>query len=126
MGRSGAQYAQLGAANIFTQLNQFLAGANLHGMRVTHTAKVAGYTALSSDVVVLVDATAGPVLIQLPFATSGSSVWAVKKTDASANAVTVQGVTGLIDGVASFALPAQSNGVMIQSDGTNGFAISKI
>jgi hypothetical protein len=126
MGRSGAQYAQLGALNTFTGFNSFTAQVRINGLRLNQVSKSANYTASTFDVVILVNATGGAVTIQLPFTASQFGCWMVKKTDASANAVTVQGVSGNIDGAATFVLAAQNNAVVVQSDSVNGWVIGKV
>jgi hypothetical protein len=73
--------------------------------------------------VVLADATAGAITVDLPSPALGRRV-VVKKTDASANAVTVDPFAAeTIDGGPSFGLPAQYDAVTVVSDGTNWFVI---
>lgn len=126
MGRSGAQYAQLNVAQTWTALQQFNSNLFLGGERLRNVAKTTNYTAFTSDLVILVNATGGAVTIQLPLSSVVGETWVVKKTDASANAVTVQGTSGTIDGAATFVLAAQNNAVMVMSDGINGFALAKV
>lgn len=126
MGRSGAQYGQLSAANTWNGLNQFFGGARINGFRPLLVSKTANYTASVNDCTILVNATGGAVTVQLPFSGSSFSVWTVKKTDASVNAVTVQGVSGTIDGAATFSLAAQNNSVTVQGDGANGWILAKV
>lgn len=78
------------------------------------------------DSVVLVDATSGAKTITLPGAASVSGKQLkVKKTDASANAVTVAPASGQkIDGAASYSLSAQNKYCCLVSDGTNWFIVS--
>jgi hypothetical protein len=64
-----------------------------------------------------VDATAGPVSITLPATTTPGYMFVIKKTDASANAVTV---VGTIDGAANYSLPARWNFVRVVSTSTSG------
>jgi hypothetical protein len=90
-------------------------------------AKTASYTVTDYDEVVLVDATSGAVTITLLSAwnTSGSGrTFKVKKTDASANAVTVLAPAPVhgqeyIDGATSYVLSAQNQYVEVVSDGAN-------
>lgn len=88
-------------------------------------AKTAAYTLGWSDELVLVDATAGAVTITLPpAAQSRGQRVVVKKTDASGNAVTVDGSGAeTIDGAATAALAAQYDSVDIQSDGTSWWKV---
>ncbi len=97
----------------------------LKGINVTHAVvtKVAAdspYTVLSSDETILVNAVAGAVTITLPAATSGRTL-AIKKTDASANAVTL---AGTVDGAASPTLTAQWQSRILQADGSNWMILS--
>lgn len=64
-----------------------------------------------------VDAIAGPVSLTLPATTVPGHKFTIKKTDGSANAVTVMGT---IDGVANYSLPARWNFVTVVSTSTSG------
>lgn len=71
---------------------------------VPYVAKTAAYTATESDEVIDVDATSAPVTITLPAVatTRLGKRYVIKKTDVSANAVTVDGASAeTIDGSAS-------------------------
>lgn len=70
---------------------------------------------------VLADATGGAITITLPLAVnSADRQISVKKTDASGNAVTLDGNGAeTIDGAAGYALPAQNNFVTVLCDGIN-------
>jgi len=60
------------------------------GMSIKVATKTANYTATASDYAILVDATSGAKTISLPAASSvPGQVYHIKKTDASANAVTI-------------------------------------
>ncbi len=81
----------------------------------------ADYTASDLDSVVLVDATSAGITVTLPDATvvSGKNI-TIKKTDASANAVTVDGNgSQKIDGATTASLASQNKYISIVSDGTN-------
>ena len=83
-------------------------------------AKTAAYTMRSSDDMVLVDATGGAVTIKLPPPASGTKrKYSVKKTDASANGVTLDGNGGNIDGAATVSTTTQYAGWTVLGDGTN-------
>lgn len=83
------------AARLIDDLNR-AEGARIDGLRqVSASETVAG-----SDYFIEVDASAGPVVITLPALTLGRTL-IVKKTDATANGVTL---LGLIDGAASFVI----------------------
>jgi len=78
--------------------------------------KAVAYTARNHDCV-LVDASLGTIAITLP--TEAANVYVdVKKTDSSANAVTVSGV-GTIDGAASLSISTQYHSYALMCDGTN-------
>jgi len=71
--------------------------------------------------VILCDASGGAFTVTLPEATGGADgrVFHIKKVDASANAVTVDGhAAETIDGAATQALSAQYDSIMLVSDGT--------
>src|SRR5439155_2740077 len=126
---SGAALTALNAAVLSGTLPALNAAAltAVTGTNVTHqvVTKVfadSPYTVLSTDWTILVNATAGAVTITLPTPTSGR-ILCVKKTDASANAVTL---TGTIDGVVNPTLAAQYNSVLMQGDGTTFWALARI
>lgn len=75
--------------------------------------KAGNYVAKAGDVV-LVDASAAAVDVTLPAAAAGATV-TVKKTDASANAVTISG--GTIDGAAQLVLATQWDHAALIADG---------
>lgn len=82
------------------------------------------YTVLTDDsYLVLCDATGGAFTVTLPAAASSTNVRVtIKKTDVSANAVTVDGnAAETIDGAATFSLPAQWDAVTISCNGTAWF-----
>jgi hypothetical protein len=88
------------------------------GSSYTVSTKVAAYTAVDGDVL-LCDASGGAFSVTLPPAASGASIL-VKKTDASANAVTVDGdAAETIDGALTLALAAQYAAITLWSDGTS-------
>lgn len=91
------------------QLRRYLPLSGYPDMLVPRTQSVtAAYTA-ADDLVLLADATAGAFSITLPpVADSFGKLYAVKKTDASVNAVTLDGnASETIDGATTFALSAQ-------------------
>jgi hypothetical protein len=77
------------------------------------------YQASGCDEVVLVNAAAGAMAVTLPYAADCKfCVLTVKKTDASANAVTVAAKSGeTVDGAANVALAAQYDAVRLYCDG---------
>jgi hypothetical protein len=82
--------------------------------------KSAAYSLSAEDDVCLVSASGGAVTITLPAASIGSgAVYSVKKTDASANVVTVDGAGAeTIDGAATYALTVQYQSVTVVSTGS--------
>lgn len=93
--------------------------------------KTAAYTVAVDDdtKTIAVDATAGAVTITLlaaATATDGFQI-TIKKTDSSANAVTVDGNGAeLIDGAATFVLPLQYAGVTLRCDGTGWHVLAAV
>lgn len=93
---------------------------DLSGAAYTVRTKTTTYTALAGDVL-LCDATGAAFTVTLPAAAtvSGQSI-SVKKTDASANAVTVDGDGAeTIDGATTLPLATQYTAVTLWSDGTS-------
>lgn len=79
------------------------------------------YTATSSDFLIPVDATSAAATVNLPTAVGiKGRLYAVKKTDSSANSVTVDGSgSETIDGLTTAVLYVQNHAVLLQSDGAN-------
>lgn len=78
------------------------------------------YPATTADCVILADGTSGAFDVTLPLAASATNqVFMVKKTDVSANAITVEGNGAeTIDGVANKPLAAQYDFIVVVSDAT--------
>lgn len=91
----------------------------------TIATKIASYSATTSDDVLLCDATAGAIIIGLPaVATSSGKVLVIKKIDATANTVTIDGNLGeLIDGAATQVISAQWTAIEIVCNGTAWYII---
>ena len=83
------------------------------------------YGVAASDSVIFCNATGGNMTINLPSATTNSGrKITVKRTNTTANTVTVSSAVGNIDGVASQVLPGGSlNSITVISDGTNWYII---
>lgn len=81
----------------------------------------AAYSALTTDSVVLVDCTAGAVTVTLPKAADCKGCELnFKKTDASANAMTVDGNgSETIDGAANVSTTTRYASYTVHSDGAN-------
>lgn len=98
--------------------------AALRGLRLSRipVRAVTGATTLTdADGLVVVDASGGACAATLPdVAANVERVFYVKKTDASANAVTVtRAGSATIDGATTYALTVQYQSVTVVSDGTN-------
>lgn len=81
---------------------------------------------LSLDQLALVDATGGAITVLLPKAPSSGESVTVKKTDASANVVTVSGNGKLIDGVASKTLTTAGASLTVEGDGAGWQITGKV
>lgn len=85
-------------------------------------------TLSGSNNIALFDATSAAITVTLPKAAlHNSRVYSIKKTDSSANAVTVTpDGSETIDGAASYALSAQWKSLTIVSDGTQWLILGAI
>jgi len=80
----------------------------------------ASLTAVDGINVQLVNATSGAVTLTLPTAVGNGASFIIKKTDSSANIVTIDGASSeTIDGDLTYKLYDQYNYVEIVSNGTN-------
>lgn len=97
------------------------------GQFVAPTSKTATFTALLSEMAYSVSASGGAVTANLPTAVGcAGKEFFVKKTDSSANTVTLDpNGSETINGAATLALSTQHEGVSIESDGTNWFITSR-
>ena len=79
------------------------------------------YTAVERNEVILADATNGPITVNLlPASTRKGFCFTVKKVDATANDVTIEGAESeTFDGAANHTLSAQWERATFMSDGTN-------
>jgi hypothetical protein len=96
------------------------------GRRQAYSSKSANYSITSTDEVIAVDASGAARTITLPTAASVSgATYTIKKTDNSANAVTV-GTTSsqTIDGSTTYSLATQYKYVTVVSNGTNWLIIA--
>lgn len=87
------------------------------GAARTVVTKTTTYTAVTGDIV-LASASGGAWALTLPAVTAGATV-TVKKTDSSANAVTVTPASGTIDGASTLVINAQYDSFDVVADGTN-------
>lgn len=85
---------------------------------VSITAGSSPYTVLANNVIVLADATSGPITVIASAATRQNL--AIKKTDSSANSVTFD-PTGSqnVEGAATAVLTTQGESISLASDGSN-------
>jgi NADPH-dependent ferric siderophore reductase len=93
---------------------------------VPTTSKTGAYTATANDHTILCDATGGAFTVALPAAaTAAGRVYAIKKTDAGANAVTIDpSGAETIDGGATKALADQNDSALIICNGTAWFILA--
>lgn len=89
-------------------------------------AKTATYTATISDHTILCNATTGAITINLPAASGiAGREYVIKKTDSSANAITIDAnASETIDGALTYTLSSQNKYVFIQTDGTSWYVIA--
>lgn len=89
------------------------------------TSKTANYTALTSDQVILVDATSAAITITLPAASGASGTrFDIKKIDSSGNLVIIDAnASETIDGSLTLEIVNQYDSVTIVSNGTSWFII---
>lgn len=100
-------------------------GADAIGGPVAISTKSGNYTLLTSDNVILGDATGGALLFTLPTAASAAGqVFFIKKIDSSGNAITVQanGVE-LIDGSNTQIISSQYVSITLVSNGTQWYLL---
>lgn len=83
--------------------------------------KTAAYSIQTGDSTILCNATTAAFTVTLPTAVGNGGIrFAIKKTDSSANAVTVATTSSqTIDGVTTKSLPTQYNSIEVVSDGSN-------
>ena len=88
--------------------------------------KLAAYTLILTDDVVLVDCTAVPVTITFPDPTRAQNKrWTIKKIDATANAVTFTALnSGTFDGAAAPTLATQYKTKIVVSNGIQYYVLA--
>jgi hypothetical protein len=92
------------------------ASPNSHSIAV----KSGDYTLTTSDEFILANAASAALTLTLPTAVSNSSLYTIKKTDSSANSVTVATTGGqTIDGGSNAQLKVQYSSLSVISDGSN-------
>jgi len=105
---------------------QVMSAVNGHDDGYTHAcvSVSAAYTVQRGDGAVMVNASGGArtVTLQQPAEAKGKTMF-FRKTEGSANNVTLTPPSGLIDGAASLALTAASPRATLISDGTNYYSV---
>jgi hypothetical protein len=99
--------------------------AKFTGFSIAITSKTANYTATVNDSVILCDATSAGFTITLPAsATNTGRKYVIKKTDTSANTVTIDGnASETIDGATTVNIGTQYQSITIVCDGSNWWII---
>lgn len=117
------QYADLNGTQTFS--SKTLTNPVCNGLRRAVTSQTSAYTATTSVSTILCNATSAAFTVTLPTAVGATGqIYTIKKTDSSANAVTV-GTTSsqTIDGSTTYLLSTQYNFVVVTSDGANWMRI---
>jgi hypothetical protein len=98
------------------------------GVYATIVTKTANYTLTTTDFTVLANASTAAFTLTLPTAVNASGqIYTIKKIDSSANAVTISTtLSQTIDGLASYALSYQYQGLQVQSTNSNWVIINTI
>lgn len=93
----------------------------LFAPKFNYVTKTANYTLTGDDYVILADVSGGAFTLTLPASSGlGGKTYVVKKTDTSANAVTIDGnASETIDGSATWVLSILNDYIIIQSDNIN-------
>lgn len=131
VGFGGTDKAYWGSLNHNYQIINGAASATLTGLLQSNglvqarAAKTANYTATLNDFFIACDSTSGAFTIALPAAASSTgTIFAIKKTVASANAVTIDpNAAELINGAATLVV-ADNTTAMIICDGTGWLTLS--
>jgi hypothetical protein len=89
------------------------------GARNVPTIQAANYPMVTNDSTVLSDAGAAPRAVTLPAAPGAGFEYNVKKIDATANAVTITGAAGNIDGAPNVTITSQNTSLRFTFDGAN-------
>jgi len=113
-----------GAANLIVTGNLQVQGAT-YLKTVSKVFADSPYSVAASDTIIFCNATGGNMTVTLPSAAShtGRSL-TVKRTNTTANTVTVGSAAGTIDGAASYIIPGGTlNAITVVSDGTNWYII---
>jgi hypothetical protein len=96
-------------------------------MALPWVTKTSSYTVLATDYTILCNNTSGAITITLPTASGiAGRVYVIKKISGAGNNVTIDGAGAeTIDGSTTDLITTQYNSIMIQSDGTDWYILSK-
>ena len=111
--------------SLITNFDQDLNASNLI---FAYESKTSNFTITETNglITYLVNATAGAITVTLPTAADNGSYFIIKKTDTTANAVTIDGYsTETIDNSNTIALYDQYNYVGIVSNGVNWVVVDE-
>ena len=115
-------------SNSSSVLARVTANGELNGpIAPVYAAKTSAYTAAATDCLIACNATSGTFAVTLPAAasTTAGHEYVIKKTDSSANAVTVTpNGSDKIDGASTYSLSAQYKYIRINCDGTANWLIT--
>ena len=98
------------------------------GMLAAIATKTANYTLTTTDFTILGNAAGGAITLTLPTAVGASGqIYTLKKTDSSANVVTIATTSAqTIDGLSTYSLSYQYQGIQVQSNNSNWVIIDVI
>ena len=113
-----------GAANLILTGN-FQSQGSIFLKTVSKVFADSPYSVATSDNIIFCNATGGSMTVTLPSAvTFASRTLTVKRTNTTANTVTVGSAAGTIDGAATYIIPGGTlNSITVISDGTNWYLI---
>jgi hypothetical protein len=99
--------------------------AGVDGGTGTLLSRTANYTIIPTDYTISCNSTGGTFTVTLPAAaTNSGKVFYIRKTDASANRVILDGnASETIDGALTYNITVQNETITVQSDGTNWLMI---
>jgi hypothetical protein len=111
--------------NGFEELSTIIGATSIVENEQTRQTTTTPYTVAVTDRTLLIDATAGAKIVDLPLAAEAKwRILTIKKIDASGNTVTIDGSGGeTIDDAATKVLTVQYQSIRIQSDGTEWWVI---
>lgn len=114
-GSGAGPYARIAGA-----WSKMAAGVTFTLSSTVQTSATLNVSATSGVYVALCDCTSNAITVNLPTAVGNAAMIVVKKTDASANAVTVDGFSAqTIDGGATAVIGTKDASISLVSDGTN-------